>query len=209
MKADLYLVSDYLLLPPLLRLLPPLLRLLPDDEEEEPDDREGGATDPLELLPDDRGAVLLGRGAGREGAALGRVGREELDGRAAGRVLVPVGRVDEGLALLAGCLEVPGRMTAPLGLREVFPDRIVPLGRVAVFPRVADVPALRVPVALPRVAIARVEIRPFASRLMAVREAVRVVVPAERLERPVRTSMRDREAVRTPRVRLSMITVPG
>jgi len=119
------------------------------------------------------------------------------DGRAAGRALLPVGRaVEEGLGF-AGRRDVPEEgLTAspPAGLRDV-PGR-------------TDC-EVRVPVALPRVATVRVDIRPFASRVMAVRDAVRVAVPSERLPRPVRTSIREREADRTPRVLLSIITAPG
>lgn len=197
-EADLSAEFCYLPLPPL-RLLPPLLpRLLPADP---PEDRDGGDTEPRELLPDERGATLLGL-EGREGAALGR----ELDGRA-GRALLPDGRcVDDGLTPLEGLLELPGLTASPDGLREVLPGRIASLERVPVVPRVTEV---RVLPALPRVAMGRVEMRPFASRLIAVREAVRVVAPADRLERPVLTSIRERDADRIPLVRLSTIMVPG
>lgn len=197
-EADLSIESCYRPLPPP-RLLPPLLPrlLLPDDE---PEERDGGDTEPRELLPDERGATLLGR-EGRDGAALGR----ELDGRA-GRALLPDGRrEDDGLTPFDGCLELPGLTASPLGLRDVLLGRIASLVRVPVLPRVTDV---RVLPAVPRVATERVEIRPFASRLIAVRDAVRVV-PADRLERPVLTSMRERDADRTPLVRLSTIIVPG
>lgn len=200
-EADLSFESYYRPLPPL-RLLPPLLPrlLLPDDD---PEERDGGDTEePPELLPDERGAEVLGREAGRDGVALGR----ELVGRA-GRALLPDGRrVDDGLTPLAGCLELPGLTASPVGLRDVLPGLMASLVRVPVLPRVTDV---RVLPAVPRVATARVEMRPLASRLIAVREAVRVVVPADRLERPVLTSIRERDAERMPRVRLSTIMVPG
>src|SRR5690606_10677577 len=142
-------------------LLPRLL--LP---AEEPEERDGGDTEPRELLPDERGATLLGL-VGREGAA---VGRRELVGRA-GRALLPDGRrEDDGLTPLEGCLELPGLTASPLGLRDVLLGRTASLVRVPALPRVTDV---RVLPAVPRVAVARVEIRPFASRLIAVREAVR------------------------------------
>jgi len=187
----------YLPLPPL-RLLPPLLlpRLLPPDDDDDPEDREGGATDdPRELLPEERGAAL-----GREGAALGR---EPDEGLAAGRALLPDGRrEEEGLTPLDGLVELPGLTASPVGLRDV------PLGRTASREPVDRVTDVRVP-ASPLVDTVRVEIRPLASLLIAVRDAVRVVVPADRLVRPVLTSMRDREADRMPLVRLSMMMVPG
>lgn len=197
-EADLLFECYYLPLPPL-RPPPPLLPrlLVPLD----PEDRDGGDTEPLELLPDERGATLLGR-EGRDGAALGR----ELDGRE-GRALLPDGRrVDDGLTPLEGLLELLGLTASPAGLRVVLLGRTDSRVRVPELPRVTDVRVL--PAALPRVATERVEIRPFASRLIAVRDAVRVV-PADRFERPVLTSIRDRDADRMPLVRLSIITAPG
>src|SRR5690606_22226905 len=183
----------YLPLPP--RLLPPPLRPI-----DEPEDLDGGETEPRELPREGRGAAL-GR-EGREGAALGR---RELDGREGrdagrrvleGRALLPEGRRDEdGRTPLEGRREVPGLTTPLLGLRDELPGRTasrvrVPIARrVVLLPRVAEE---RVSLVLPRLATARVEIRPFASRLMAVRDAVRVLVLADRPERPVLTSMPDR-----------------
>ena len=88
------------LLPRLLPLLPLLPRLLLPLE---PEDLEGGDTDePRELLPEERGAALLGL-EGRDGVALGR----EEEGRA-GRALLPDGRrVDDGRTPSEGLREVP------------------------------------------------------------------------------------------------------
>lgn len=189
-------------LPPLLLLPLPLL-LLPLDE---PDDREGGDTDdPRELLPDDdRGAALLGLGElGREGRALLPLGCEEL-GRA-GRVLLPEGRlVDEGLvASLDGRRELSEGLTAwPEGRRDV-PLRTPsvlrePLGRTV--PRVL---VRASGLELPRVATVRVEMRPLASRDIAVRVAPRVEV------RDVRVFIRSREDERAAIWRLLTTITPG
>lgn len=187
------------LLPLLLLPLLPLL-LLPL----EPDDRDGGDTDePRELLPDDRGATLLGREEllGRAGRAL-LLGREEL-GRA-GRALLPDGRlVDDGRTLLAGRLELPDGLTASLDGRRDVPlripsvlrePRVVAPGRTA--PRVL---VLTPGLALPRVATVRVEMRPLASREIAVRVAVR----------EVRVPILSREEERAAMWRLLTIMVPG
>jgi len=65
--AGLRLLNDYPLPLPLLPRVPP--------EDEDPEERDGGDTDePRELLPPERGVTLLGREAGRAGAALGREG---------------------------------------------------------------------------------------------------------------------------------------
>src|SRR5690606_31616969 len=70
-----------------LLLLPLLLPLLLLPLLLEPDDRDGGDTDdPRELLPDDRGAAVLGLDVGAGRALL--LGREGL-GRGAGRALLP------------------------------------------------------------------------------------------------------------------------
>ena len=80
--------------------------------------------------------------------------------------------------------------------------------RVALGRTPSRVPDVRVPpltfdVALPRVATVRVEIRPLASREIAVRVAVR----AE--ERAVRVFIRSREDERTAIRRLSIMMAPG
>lgn len=172
----------------------------------EPDDRDGGDTDdPRELLPEGRGAVVLGRvcrGAGR--VVLGRAGA----GRA-GRALLPAGRrvVDEGRTPLDGRRELPEGLTAsPVG-RRVVPlrtpsvlrePRVVAPGRT-----VPRVPVLTSGLALPRVVAVRVEIRPLASREIAVRVALRVAV------RDVRVFIRSREDERTAIRRLFTTTAPG
>ena len=199
----------YLPLPP--RLPPPLLRPI-----DEPEDLEGGDTEPRELLPREGRGAALGR-EGREGAALGRrelagragrdVGRRVLEGRA----LLPDGRRDEdGRTPLEGRREVPGLTTPLLGLRDELPGRTPSRVRVPIVPRVAlpRVAEERVSLPLPRLATVRVEMRPFASRLMAVREAVRVLVLADRVERLVLTSMPDRYLGRVLLVRLSTM-MPG
>lgn len=173
---------------PRLLLLPLLPRLLPD--EDEPEDREGGDTeDPRELLlPEERDTPLLGR-------------EDE-----AGRVLLPEEpREDEGRALLPeGRLEVvpDGRTDWPVGRRDVplltaselRVPREVLLGRTAsrppldvALPRVTEVrPVL--PEAL--LATGRVEMRPFASREMAVRVDVRAV------REPIRSREEERGDIR-------------
>ena len=189
-------------LPPLLLLpLLPLL-LLPL----EPDDRDGGDTDdPRELLPEDRGAaVLLGRDGRAAGLAL-LLGRDEL-GRA-GRALLPDGRLVDDGRVVDGRRELPDGLTAwPEGRREVplrMPSvlrepRVVVPGRIV--PRVL----VRTPeFPVPRVATVRVDMRPLASRDIAVRVAPRVEV------REVRVLIRSREEEREAIWRLLTTITPG
>lgn len=200
-------------LPPLLLplLAPPL----------EPDDRDGGDTDPRERPPDDLGGATLRGRDGRDGRAL--LGLDGLAGRAlaglagrdglalaglAGRALLPAGRrVDEGRTPVDGRREVPdGRTARPEGRRDV-PLRMPSVFRV---PRVV-VPgrtAPRVPVRtpeplVPRVATVRVEMRPFASRDIAVRVAERVEA------RDVRVFIRSRDDERATIRRLLTMIAPG
>lgn len=114
----------------------------------------------------------------------------------AGRALLPEGRlVDEGRTPLAGCREVPDGLTAsPEGRLDV---PVAP-GRT-----VLRVPLLTPEFAVPRVTAVRVEIRPLASREIAVRVALRVD------EREVRVFIRSREEERTAMCRLLTIIAPG
>src|SRR5690606_31771678 len=149
--------------------------------------------DPRELLPVDRGAEVLGREGRAAGLAL-LFGRDEV-GRA-GRALLPDGRlVDDGRTPLDGRLELlEGRTACPVGRRDVplrMPSvlrvpRVVAPGRTAarVLVRMPEFP-------VPRVATVRVEIRPLASRDIAVRVALLVEV------RDVRVFIRSREDERT------------
>src|SRR5690606_29886013 len=169
----------------------------------DPDEREGGETEePRELLPEDLGATLLGRDGRLAGRALGLcdVGR-------AGRALLPDGRRD-GAGRTPCVGRTPwfaGLRTVPLRIPSVRVPRVAPglTASLVVAPRVVD-DGLIAERSVLLVATVRVEIRPLASRVMAVLED-----PATRLERPVRTSILDRDAERMPRVRLSTIMAPG
>ena len=196
----------------------------------EPDDRDGADMEGPRL-PDERGgAILRGREvaaglvlaglagrvaaglAGRAGLALAGLAGRVAAGLAlvglAGRALVPAGRlVVEGRTPVAGCLDVPeGRTALPAAGRLEVPVRTPCVLRVPlVVPRFT---ALRVPPRtpedeLPRVATERVEIRPLASRDMAVRVAEREAV------RDVRVFIRSRVDERATIWRLLMIMVPG
>lgn len=145
---------------------------------------------------------MLGCDGRAAGLAL-LLGRDELG--CAGRALLPDGRlVDDGRALLAGCRVVlpegltawpAGRRDVPLRIASVLREpRVVAPGRTA--PRVL---VLTPGVALPRVATARVEMRPLASRDIAVRLALR----------EVRVPIRSREEERAAKWRLLTMIVPG
>ena len=145
---------------------------------------------------------------GRDGRAAGRAllfGRDEL-GRA-GRALLPDGRLVDDGRVACGRRELPDGLTAwPEGRREV------PLRTPSVLrePRVVA-PGLTAPRVLgrtpefpvPRVATVRVEMRPLASRDIAVRVALLVEV------RDVRVFIRSRDEERAAICRLLTTTTPG